>query len=59
MKIYVSGDIHYRVNHNGIWEFWSTSSGKWLISFDALDNVKLHERWKADLRLIGNNFRLK
>nr|DAN13148.1 MAG TPA: hypothetical protein [Caudoviricetes sp.] len=37
MKIYVSRGLHYRVNHNGLWEFWSTSSEKWLISMDALE----------------------
>lgn len=59
MKIYVSRGLHYRVNHNGLWEFWSTSSEKWLISMDALEGGAIHERWEADLRLIGNNFRLK
>lgn len=36
MKIYVSEGTHYRINHNGLWEFWSTSSG-WMLSIVALE----------------------
>jgi hypothetical protein len=59
MKIYVSEGTHYRINHNGLWEVWSTSSGGWMLSIVALEGGAPHERWKAGLRLIGNNFRLK
>lgn len=37
MKIYVSEGTHYRINHNGLWEFWSTSSGGWMLSIVALE----------------------
>lgn len=37
MKSYVSEGTHYRINHNGLWEFWSTSSGGWMLSIVALE----------------------
>lgn len=37
MKIYVSEGTYYRINHNGLREFWSTSSGGWMLSIVALE----------------------
>lgn len=56
-KLYRSRGKFYKVD-NGEWVFWCINH--WEYSEDANDpNSYWHKGWKADLRLIGNNFRLK
>lgn len=58
MKIYASLGLYYR-RSGCVWEFWSTYNGQWVPSLNATYEGLVYERWWKDLKLIGNNFRLK
>lgn len=56
-KLYRSNGRFYKID-GGEWVFWCINH--WEYSEDANDpNSYWHKGWKADLKLIGNNFRLK
>lgn len=58
MRLFNSNGLIYRCN-NHVWEVWS-ATGCWITSIDANDlGSELRLRFLQDLKLIGNNFKLK
>lgn len=56
-KLYRSRGKFYKVD-NGEWVFWCVDS--WVYSEDANEQECVwHKDWSEDLKLVGNNFRLK
>lgn len=55
-KLFKSRGLFYKRNEDGKWLVYIDG---WEISVDANHHSLHYEGWLLDLRLIGNNFRLK
>lgn len=55
-KLFKSRGLFYKRNEDGKWLVYI---GGWEMSEDANHPSPYYEEWLLDLRLVGNNFRLK
>lgn len=58
-KVFKSCGMFYKRGEDGKWLFYTPIADRWVLSLDANHPSPHYEQWLLDLRLIGNNFRLK
>lgn len=58
-KLFKSRGKFYKRREDGKWLFYSPFTNRWVFSVDANHPSPHYGEWLLDLRLIGNNFRLK